>query len=288
MQQQPVPQFDPLKFKQATKEQWDATAEPWYRWGPVIERWLGEATQLMLDMAGVQPGSRVLDVAAGAGGQTVAAAQRVSPTGSVMATDIAPKILEYAAKRAADEGLKVETSVADSEALDKLNLGRFDAAVCRLGLMFFPDGVGALRGINRLLTVGGRFAAVVFSTADKNEFFSVPISIARRHAHLTPPAPEQPGPFNLGPDGRLEGVLQKAGFRAVEVRRVSAPLQMDSLAEFVRFQRDAFAFLHQMLSSLSDSERASAWAEMEGEMRRFEGPSGFHASCELLIGAGMR
>src|SRR5215212_10498101 len=62
--------FEPIRYKETTPEQWQTAAEPWYRWGPTLEQWLGQATQTMLDMAGVGPGSRVLDVAAGAGGQS--------------------------------------------------------------------------------------------------------------------------------------------------------------------------------------------------------------------------
>ena len=73
----------------------------------------------MLDAAGVTTGSRVLDVAAGAGGQSLAAARRVGPTGHVLATDISPAILEYAAKAATDAGLaNVTTRELDGEQLD--------------------------------------------------------------------------------------------------------------------------------------------------------------------------
>jgi hypothetical protein len=63
-------QFDPVKYKETTREQWQTAAEPWRRWGSTLEKWLGRATEVMLDMAEVAPGARVLDVAAGAGGQT--------------------------------------------------------------------------------------------------------------------------------------------------------------------------------------------------------------------------
>ena len=69
--------FDPVAYKSTTREQWQTTAEAWHRWGPTLEAWLGQATQAMLDMAGVKDGARVLDVAAGAGGQT----DRGGPTG---------------------------------------------------------------------------------------------------------------------------------------------------------------------------------------------------------------
>ena len=91
-------QFDPIRYKETTREQWQTAAEPWYRWGPTIEEWLGQATETMLDMAEIGPGSRVLDVAAGTGGQTIAAAERVGPSGYVLATDISSNILEFASE----------------------------------------------------------------------------------------------------------------------------------------------------------------------------------------------
>src|SRR5688572_24482736 len=94
--------FDPVQFKTTTRQQWEDAAEAWHRWGPTIEAWTGEATQAMLDGAGVTTGSSVLDVAAGAGGQSLAAARRVGSDGRVVATDISPNILTFAAKQAAE------------------------------------------------------------------------------------------------------------------------------------------------------------------------------------------
>ena len=88
-----VTTFDPIKFKTTTRAQWENAAEAWHRWGPLLGEWLGPATERMLDLAGIQTGSRVLDVAAGAGEQTLRAAHRVGPAGHVLATDISPAIL---------------------------------------------------------------------------------------------------------------------------------------------------------------------------------------------------
>jgi cyclopropane fatty-acyl-phospholipid synthase-like methyltransferase len=93
-------QFDAAAYKRGTREQWQNAADAWHRWGPQLEAWLGPATEVMLDLAKVGPGSRVLDVAAGGGGQTLAAARRVGPGGAVLATDISPAILEFAAAEA--------------------------------------------------------------------------------------------------------------------------------------------------------------------------------------------
>jgi cyclopropane fatty-acyl-phospholipid synthase-like methyltransferase len=71
--------FDPINYKKTTRDQWQTAAGAWNHWGPALEHWLGRATDLMLDMADVHTGSKVLDVAAGAGGQTLATARHVGP-----------------------------------------------------------------------------------------------------------------------------------------------------------------------------------------------------------------
>src|SRR4051794_2341768 len=93
--------FDPIGYKNTTRAQWESTAEAWDRWTPTLDAWLGPVTDRMLDLTGVTAGANVLDVAAGAGGQTIAAALRVAPHGHVLATDISPAILTYAAARTA-------------------------------------------------------------------------------------------------------------------------------------------------------------------------------------------
>lgn len=281
--------FDPVKYKETTREQWQEAAKAWDSWGPTLEEWLGQATEIMLDVAGVGPGSRVLDVAAGAGGQALSAARRIGPTGYVLATDISSKILEYALEAAQKQGLtNVETRVMDGEELEELEEGAFDAVISRVGLIYFPDQQRALTGILRALKPGGRIAAVVYSTPENNKFFSIPISIIRRRAQLPPPLPGQPGPFSLGNPGVLEKAYEKAGFRDVRARTVPASLRMPSAAECVRFERESFGALHQMLSGVDDAEKNAAWEEIEQELRQFEGPEGFEGPCELVVGGGIK
>jgi SAM-dependent methyltransferase len=289
MSTEPTQQFDPAKYKETTREQWQAAAEPWHRWGPTVEEWLGQATETMLDMAGVGTGARVLDVAAGAGGQTIAAARRVGAAGYVLATDISENILEFASEAAQDEGLtNVQTRVMDGEELEELEEGTFDAVISRVGLIYFPDRQRALTGMLRALKPGGKIAAVVYSTPENNEFFSVPVSIIRRRAQLPPPLPGQPGPFSLGGDGALEEVYRQAGFGEVHTQLVPSPLRLSSSAECVRFERESFGALHQMLSGLPESERGAVWEEIEEELRQFEGPDGFEGPCEMVVGAGVK
>jgi ubiquinone/menaquinone biosynthesis C-methylase UbiE len=284
-----TPKFNPAKYKEATKQQWEVAAEAWHNWGPTLAAWLGPATEIMLDMAGVTTGSRVLDVAAGAGDQTLVTARRVGPSGYVLATDISTNILEFAAVAAGAAGLtNIETRVMDGENLDALEEGSFDAVISRVGLIYFPDQRKALTGMRRVLRPGGKIAAIVYSTVDNNKFFSVPISIIRRRAQLPPPLPGQPGPFSLGTPGVLEAAYQQAGFHDVEVRVVAAPLRLPSAAECVRFERESFGALHQLMAGLGEAEREATWQEIEQELRQFEGADGFEGPCELVVGTGVK
>jgi len=275
-----APTFDPVTYKETTRAQWQDAAQAWHRWDPVFDRWLGEATELMLDLAGVQEGSRVVDIAAGSGGQSIAAARRGA---TVLATDISAKILDEAAAAARAAGVAtVATRVMDGESLD-VEPGSFDAAISRLGLMYLPDKHAALAEAARALRPGGRYAALVFAEPDRNRFFSVPISIIRTNAQLPPPAPGLPGPFSaVG----LADLLEAAGFRDVEVHRVVAPLELADAAECTRLERESFGALHQMLAGITEAERDATWAEIEVALREFEGPAGFAGPCELLVGAG--
>ena len=282
------PAFDPIGYKTTTRDQWEAAAEAWHRWTPALQAWLGPATDLMLDLAEVGPGARVLDVAAGAGEPAISAARRVGPTGSILATDISTTILEYAARAAKEQGLtNVETRVMDGEQLE-LPDAAFDVVLSRVGLIYFPDQQGALTEIRRVLVPGGRVAAMVYATAEQNRFFSIPVGIIRRRAQLPPPLPGQPGPFSLGGDGALEAAYRRAGFRDVVTRTVSAPLRFATAAECVQFERESFGALHQMMSGLSDRERTSTWAEIEEQLGQFQTPSGFEGPCEMIVGIGVK
>lgn len=283
----PPTTFDAEAYKETTRVQWQDAAEAWHRWGPTLEAWLGAATERMLDLCDVPSGGRVLDVAAGAGGQTLAAARRVGPDGAVLATDISSNILELAEAEAVRAGLtNVVTRTMDGEALD-VEPETFDVVVSRVGLIYFPNRQRALAGMRAALRPGGRIGAIVYSSADRNGFFSVPVSIIRRRAELPPPAPGQPGPFSLAGDA-LADALTQAGFHDVRVETIAAPLRLPSAAECLRFEQESFGALHQMLAGLGDEGRDAAWAEIESELRRFEGPDGFEGPCELLVGVGVK
>ncbi len=237
-------------------------------------------------MAGITSGHRVLDIAAGAGEQSITAAKKVGPSGYVLATDISSNILEYAKQMAQQAGVNnIETKVMDGENLT-LEDETFDAVISRVGLIYFPDQQKALKEMLRVLKPGGKVAAIVYSTPEKNKFFSIPVSIIRNRAKLPPPLPGQPGPFSLGAEGVIEKSFLQAGFKNVRSELVDSPLLLPSAKECVRFEKESFGALHQMMSGLSDPEKQSVWEEIEKELQKFESENGFVGPCEMVVAVG--
>lgn len=276
--------FDPMAYKETTRAQWDVAADAWNRWSPLLERWLGPATEMMLDMTQVQTGNRVLDVAAGAGGQSLAAARRVGATGYVLATDLSPAILKHTAANALLAGFgHVDTIVKDGEELSGIKTTPFHAVISRVGLIYFPDQHKALTGMRDQLREGGRVGAITYASAALNGFFAIPVGIIRRRAALPAPLPGQPGPFSLGDPDVLVKRISDAGFKDVRVERVVAPVRLDSALDCLQFEQESFGALHQMLSGLSEPEKDNAWAEIEEALGQFEHDGRFEGPCEMLV-----
>lgn len=265
----------------------------------VVEAWqsnaerradlLREATETMLDLACISVGCRVLDVAAGTGDQTMMAAHRVGPTGSVLATDTSPQMLSANAAIARREGLcNVTTRVLAAQNLD-LEPDSFDAAISRHGLMLIPDPQLALVGILRALRPGGRLAVTVWSTLEHNPLHSVPFEVLQRYAGLSLAEPGQPGPLALGALGVLENALRLAGFQDVNVQAVSVMHRYPSAEAFIRSQMGALPGpMRDMINDLSEIDRERLGTAMRRALQRFEGPNGLEAPGESLIGVGTK
>jgi SAM-dependent methyltransferase len=275
--------FDAAAYKLAITQEWGRAASGWHRWRPTINSWLERATGIMLDEAGVKEGCGVIDIAAGDGGQSVAAAQLVGPKGKVMATDITPEFVKLADAVASKMGLtQLSAKRMDAESLAVPDEA-YDAAISRLGLMYLPNLSKGLSEINRVLRPRGRVAAVVFTTAEKTPFFSIPVSLIRERRGLPPPEAGQPGPFALGTPGKLAQHFADAGFRGIREQIVEAPLRFASTKECVRWRREASGTMQQMLDGLDVDQQAKIWEEIEEALCRFETASGFVSPCELLI-----
>jgi ubiquinone/menaquinone biosynthesis C-methylase UbiE len=267
---------------------WGTTAEARRHWDAVRDGQLAPATRLMLDLAGLRLGSRVLDVAAGTGPQTLAAAKRVGPTGFVLATDIDPAMLEVASDTARAAGLaNVETRVLDAERIE-LGPASFDAAISRLGLMFCSHLDSALKGIYRTLVPGGKLAAIVYSTPSANPFFSLLAPILQRHARTRfSPVGRMPV-FRLSTPGALETAYERAGFRDSKTHPVPIVLSVSSAAECVALIRATVVPLTELVAHVSEADRSQAWHDVEHELRQFEGSEGCRVPGEVLVTAGTK
>jgi SAM-dependent methyltransferase len=211
--------------RSALRNTWEAAALGWAKWEQAF------SAGLWIDMAGIKPGMRVLDLACGAGSQTLQVAERIGPDGRVVASDISTTMLEYVRQNAAKVGLQnVETLECAADELDEKQLP-FDAAISRLGLMLFPSPQRALESIQRVLRPGAHFAALVFTTPPNNPFMAQTMAILLRHAGKSPPGLGQPGIFALGGDKILKNLMQGSGLLNVNTRTVKASLSLATASD---------------------------------------------------------
>ena len=271
--------------KTELRRTWESAAPGWAKWEGVIAAGLADVTETMLDTARVGAGMRVLDLACGAGTQTLQAAERVGPKG---ATDISPTMLTHVREAAARRGLtNIETLECAAEDLPQ-TLDAFDAAISRLGLMLFAAPKQALRAVQRVLKPKARIAVLVFTTPAANPFTSQPMQILLRHAGKEPPPPGKPGIFALGGPGVLEGLLADSGLVDVKASVVRAPLRLSSAAEALEMMQQAFGAYRAVVADLDPVARAAAWSEVGECLRQFEDHEVFHTEVELMIGSGAR
>jgi len=281
--------FDAAIFKQQTRAQWDISAPGWNAHSAMIRQWLAVATRAMLDIAAIGEDMRVLDVAAGAGDQTLDIASRVGPQGSVLVTDLSPAILEIAARNLAEAGFaNAEIRVMDAEDM-KLEDASFDAALSRLGLMLCPDPLAALSGIYAALKPGGRACTLVFSTPQANPCVSILMQVALSHAGLPQADPFRPGTlFSLGKPGMIDDLFAKAGFADVATTAISAPFELASAAAYLDFIQSSASPILSILKGLDRDRQEAAWAAMEAALGRFDHAGGWSGPNELLLTCGTK
>lgn len=281
--------LDAETFKQAARRQWERAAAGWDAHASQIRTWLRPATDAMLGMAGLAPGMRVLDVAAGAGDSSLDAARRVGPQGSVLATDLSPAILALAEANACRAGVaNLRILVADGERLP-VEPATFDAAICRLGLMLFPAPLQGLREMHRALEPGGRACTVVFSRPERNPCITLLMATALRHAGLPPRDPFQPGGLlSLGKPGLIDTLFREAGFAEVTTTTIDAPFRLPTARHYLDFVRTSASPIQQILGGLSPAAAAAAWDDMAQRLQVHATAAGWEGPNELLVTAGVR
>jgi SAM-dependent methyltransferase len=280
---------DTQAFKLRARAQWDRSAQGWNDHTPQIREWLRSATDAMLDMAAVRPGASVLDVAAGTGDQSLDIARRVGSTGRVLATDLSPSILALAQSNAVRAGLvNVTTMVADGEELP-VAPGSFDCAVCRLGMMLFPDPGRAAQALYRAVRPGGGVCVMVFGRPERNPCVTTLMSTALKYAGLPPPDPLKPGGLlSLGRPGLLDALFQEAGFHDVATTTIDAPFRLPSVRHYLDFVRSSASPIQQILGRLDPAAAQAAWDDIEARLTQFQTPGAWVGPNELLLTAARR
>lgn len=284
----PVSKAAETATKSELRSTWEKAAPGWAKWEKEFSAGLSAATDTLIDMAAIRPGMRVLDLACGAGSQTIQTARRVGPSGSVVACDISATMLDHVRQSAAAANLKnIETLESAAEDLDE-RLPPFDAAISRLGLMLFPSPGSALEALQHVLKPDARFAALVFTTPDNNPFMARSMAVLLRCAGKSPPKPGQPGVFALGGKGILEGLIRDSGLVQIQTKLVTASLNLPSASHALEMMREAFGGYRAVVADLSETEKLKAWNEVYECHKQFEGVDGFRAQFEFIIGAGAK
>jgi SAM-dependent methyltransferase len=244
----------PEAVKAQQRAGWGGQAQQWYAQLEIIERQWSVLSEGLLDLARVTAGDRVLDLACGVGDPALAAAARVGPTGTVIATDISPDMLAFAAQRAAAAGLaNLETHEMDAEAID-LPDASVDVVLCRLGLMFLPDLDRALAGVYRVLVPGGRFATAIPWQPAGQALPRLVGSILDALGLPPPPphAPGRPGIFSLADASVTCAALERAGLAEVRITPYTAIHDFRCADEWIDFVLALNLPLRQLIVGVPD------------------------------------
>jgi ubiquinone/menaquinone biosynthesis C-methylase UbiE len=243
---------------------------------------LDPAQSLMLEMAALQAGERVLDVACGTGLVSFRMLEAVGESGSVVGTDISAEMVAHARRLAVAKGLtNARFERFDAEAMN-LEGEHFDAAVCALGLMYVPDPVNALTEMLRLLKPGGRAAAAVWGARAKCGWAEIfPIVDARVASEVCPLF------FQLGNKDSLARSFTHAGFTNVRFQRLEVALDYACAEEVLgaAFRGGPVALAH---SRFDEATREAVHTEYLQSIEAFRDATGYRIPGEFVVATGVK
>ena len=279
--------IDAAEFRDGQKQQWNTAATGWRKWSELIDSAASHISDRLVERAGVAPGSRVLDVAAGYGEPSLTAARVAGPNGKVVATDIAAEMLAYGRERAAAAGLdNIEFVQSDAVSLD-FPAGSFDAAVSRWGIIFDPDGEGAAARVRSFLEPGSRMAISSWGPPERVPFLSIAMGTVMRRLDVPPPPPGTPGPLSRPTPEALGGLLEGGGFSDVEVEEAEVTMKWDSAEAFTTFVREIAPPVTAMLASHPEEVQDETWAAITAAAAEHAASDGtLEFSGLVLIAAG--
>jgi SAM-dependent methyltransferase len=231
---------------------WGKHAERMREFGMPVSAW-------MIEQARLQPGLRVLELAAGPGDTGLLAAELIRPGGTLLCTDATETMLEIARTRAGEFGItNIEFKQMELEWID-LDTASIDAVLCKWGLMFSVDPEAGLREARRVLRPGGRIALAVWDEPPVNPWATITTRALVELGHVEPTDPDAPGGmFALAAPGRLQELLEAAGFVNVMVESVETLRHFAGVGEYVGETREVSSSFGTVLDPLSESEQEEA------------------------------
>jgi len=264
-----------VEAKDKQHKSWKLVSPGWGKYDPLIRNWSMPVTERMMALAAIREGSRVLDIACGAGEPALTIAEKVGPEGAVLATDFVEEMISYARANAQARQLEnVEFRCVDGEALDAPD-GAFDAVTMRWGLMFMPDPVACLRRVHAALRPGGKAVVCTWTEATENPFVTVPLGVLKRHMDVPQPPPGAPGIFALASADRLREIFAEAGFRDFAIEQVTLPMaDFDTGAEYDQFIRELAGPVASLFVQLSPEKQEIVKQEIARDAEAFSAQPG--------------
>ena len=278
----------PDELRDQLRRMWDGVAPGWAEHAGFADARVAAMTETILDLAAIEPGGRVLELAGGPGGTGLAAAARVGVDGEVVISDVSPEMTRIAAARADELGVaNVRTRVLDLEQIDEPD-GSFDAVVCREGLMLVPDPARAVGEIARVLRPGGRVALSVWGPRADNPWLGVVFDAVSEQLGVPTPPPGIPGPFSLDDHDRLAGVLAHPELECVEIHDVPTPYHAASAEEWWGRTAVLAGPLAERLAALPEPEAKAVFARAVEALRPYETPAGLAIPGLALVAAAQK
>src|SRR5262245_60793562 len=280
--------IDPEAFRGTQRESWDSAAAGWKKWSGWLDENTSHISERLVELAGVEEGSHVLDVAAGFGEPALTAARRAGPDGRVVATDISAEMLAFGRERAADAGAdNLEFMESDAASLDFPHES-FDAAVSRWGIIFEPDGEGTAARIRGFLKPGAKFAISSWGPPERSPMLGLPMKAALDFLDEEPPPPGTPGPLSRPTPEAIGSLLEGGGFSDVQVEDTEAIFDYPSPEEFSVYVKDIVAPITSMIEARPPDVQEGAWKAIADSVRGHAGSDGkVRLSNQVLLAVGI-
>jgi SAM-dependent methyltransferase len=266
--------MDPIQFRDGQRQQWDSAATGWRKWSEVIDGAASGISERLVELAGVEAGNRVLDVAAGYGEPTLTAARAAGPEGTVVATDISAEMIAFGRERARAAGLEnIEFVESDAASLE-FPEDSFNAALSRWGIIFEPDGEAAAARVRRFLEPGARMAISSWGAPDRVPFLAIPMRTAMQRLDAPPPPPETPGPLSRPTPDALGGLLGTAGFSEVEVEEADVTFEWQSAEDFTTFIKEIAPPIRAIIEPHPPDVQEETWGAITDAIGQEAAPDG--------------